>query len=206
MAKKECSKGHKYDSAIYGDNCPFCPSGDNTYVNNSGETSGTVGNFGTSGTELNSKDRTHIGGTSKPTSATIPMNENIKDNTPRGATVIRPASSNGSGISNGKKLVGLLITYSANPLGECFNIYEGRNYIGRDMTSDICLQSDSQISGRHFSILYRSIDNKFKFKDEQSSNGTFLNEVLEDDGELQSFDIIRVGNIRLIFIAIPQIN
>ena len=31
MAKKTCSRGHIYDSAIYGDNCPFCP---RTVVNN----------------------------------------------------------------------------------------------------------------------------------------------------------------------------
>lgn len=55
------------------------------------------------------------------------------------------------------------------------------------------------------SILYRSVDNKFKFRDEQSSNGTFINKELLDEGELQNYDIVRVGSTLFIFVAIPQI-
>ena len=69
---------------------------------------------------------------------------------------------------------------------------------------DICIP-DNEVSGKHFSILYRSADGKFKFKDEQSSNGTYLNEVLTDEGELSPFDTIRIVGTRLIFIAIPQL-
>ena len=36
MATKKCPNGHQYDSSIYGDNCPFCPSG-HTHVNNDSE-------------------------------------------------------------------------------------------------------------------------------------------------------------------------
>ena len=28
MATKKCPNGHIYDPNVYGDNCPFCPSGD----------------------------------------------------------------------------------------------------------------------------------------------------------------------------------
>jgi serine/threonine protein phosphatase PrpC len=79
-----------------------------------------------------------------------------------------------------------------------------KEFIGRDMPVDVCIP-DNEVSGKHFSILYRSADGKFKFKDEQSSNGTFLNEVLTDEGELSSFDVIKIGSTRLIFIAIPQL-
>ncbi|MDR2130904.1 MAG: FHA domain-containing protein [Odoribacteraceae bacterium] len=103
-----------------------------------------------------------------------------------------------------KKLVGFLVTYSATPNGEAFFIYEGRNYVGRDASADIRLSHDTQVSGIHLSILYRPVDKRFKFKDQQSSNATFVNEELMDEGELHNFDIIRIGNTRLIFIAIPQ--
>jgi hypothetical protein len=186
MAKKQCSRGHIYDSAIYGDNCPFCPS------QSSGGTTG--GNFGEK-TELNSEGRTQVGGTQSAV-PTIPMDSG------GGRTIIRPAQ--GGIASSGKKLVGLLVTYSTNPNGQVFNIFEGKNFIGRDMPVDICIP-DNEVSGKHFSILYRSADGRFKFKDEQSSNGTFLNEVLTDEGELTSFDVIRIGGTRLIFIAIPQL-
>ncbi len=205
MAKKECNKGHKYDSAIYGDNCPFCPSGDSTFVNDIGGTE-TSQNSGTSATELNNEGRTQVGRTGGQTGPTIPMGSHKKNDIPGGGTVIRPANGSNTSVANGKKLVGFLVTYDTTPLGECFHIYEGRNYVGRDLTSDICVSNDPQISGKHVSILYRSVDGKFKFKDEQSSNGTFLNNALEDEGELANFDVIKVGNTQLIFIAIPQIN
>jgi pSer/pThr/pTyr-binding forkhead associated (FHA) protein len=105
-----------------------------------------------------------------------------------------------------RKLVGFLVTYNRDPNGRSYNIYEGRNFIGRDQSCDICVPDDDQMSGRHMSILYRNVDDKFKFRDEQSSNGTFVNKELLDDGELQNYDIIRAGKTIFIFIAIPRIS
>lgn len=108
-------------------------------------------------------------------------------------------------VPPGRKLVGFLVTYNRTPLGKAFPVYEGRNYVGRDASCDIAVTDDNQMSGRHMSILYRSVDNKFKFRDEQSSNGTFINKELLDEGELQNYDIVRVGSTLFIFVAIPQI-
>ncbi len=105
----------------------------------------------------------------------------------------------------GRKLVGFLVTYNRNPLGRAFNIYEGRNVIGRDASCDIAIPDDNQMSGKHMSIRYLSGNNKFRFHDEMSSNGTYVNKELLDDGELQNYDIIRIGSTLFIFIAIPQI-
>ncbi len=199
MAKKTCSKGHIYDSSIYGDNCPFCPSqGSGTVVCENGGEAGGSGCAG--GTEVNQEGRTSIGGVST-NDPTIPLGGGIG-----GGTVIRSAAGTGNAATpSGKRIVGIIVTYDVLSTGQVHNIFEGRNYIGREVTSDICIQGDGQISGKHFSILYRPIDGKFKFKDEQSSNGTFVNEQLTDEGELSTFDIIRVGSTRLIFIAIPQL-
>jgi hypothetical protein len=203
MARKTCSKGHIYDSAIYGDNCPFCPS--ETVVNNNLGGGDTIGNY-RSGTEVNQEGdgRTQVGG-SATSGPTIPMGGGNYGGGVSGGTVIRPASGE-TGTPSGRKIIGLLVTYNTTSTGQVFNIYEGRNYIGRDVSSDISIQGDSQISGKHFSILYRVADGKFKFKDEQSSNGTFLNEILTDEGELNTFDVVRIGSTKLIFIAIPQIQ
>lgn len=122
-------------------------------------------------------------------------------------TVIRrPGMTPGMQQATGRRLVGFLVTYNRDPMGKAFNIYEGRNYIGRDASCDISVPDDSQMSGRHMSILYRTVDDKFKFRDEQSSNGTFVNKELLDDGELQNYDIIRAGSTLFIFIAIPKIG
>ena len=103
-----------------------------------------------------------------------------------------------------KKLTGFLVTYSLSPNGDFFPLYEGKNIIGRAESSTIVIQGDTGISERHLSILYRAVDRKFKFKDEQSSNGTFINEELIDDGELKNNDMIRIGTTRLLFMEIPQ--
>ena len=69
-------------------------------------------------------------------------------------------------MTEGRKLVGFLVCYNRYPNGKAFNLYEGRNYIGRDASCDICIPDDNQLSGRHMSIMYRNVDNKFKFRDE----------------------------------------
>ncbi|MDR1895233.1 MAG: FHA domain-containing protein [Prevotellaceae bacterium] len=123
-----------------------------------------------------------------------------------GGTVIQSTSLGKTNMTpTDKKLVGFLVTYSRLPNGEAFPVYEGRNYIGRSESSNICIQGDTKISGKHVAVVYRAIDRKFKFRDEQSSNGTFINEVLTDEGELNNGDIIGIGSTKLIFMVIPLI-
>jgi len=118
-----------------------------------------------------------------------------------GGTVILGPENSDEGR---KKLVGFLVTYSHLSNGEFFPLYEGRNFIGQSSSSNVCIKGDLSVSEKHLSILFRTVDRKFKFKDEQSSNGTFINEELIDEGELKNFDIIRIGTTQLIFMAIPQ--
>ena len=102
-----------------------------------------------------------------------------------------------------RKLIGFLVTYSNSPNGDFFPVYEGKNYIGRASSCHANIQGDSSISEKHMSILYRAVDCKIKFKDEQSSNGTYVNGELLDEGELKNFDKIRVGATQLLFMEIP---
>ena len=102
-----------------------------------------------------------------------------------------------------RKLTGFLVTYSNRTNGQFFPLYEGKNYIGRDAASHVNIQGDSSVSEKHLSILYRTVDRKFKFRDEQSSNGTFVNGELIDEGELKHNDMIRIGSTRLLFMEIP---
>jgi hypothetical protein len=144
-------------------------------------------------------------------------NSSGKENNPiierSGGTVIGgyPGGSNGSGINpeysdegNRRKLVGFLVTYTLDPNGIFFPLYEGRNYVGQSKDCNICIQGDNKISGKHFSILYRSVDMKFKFKDEQSTNGTWVNGVLCDEGTLSNHNLIQIGTTKLILLIIPQ--
>lgn len=216
MPKKVCPNGHIYDSAIYGDECPLCPKGTASMDNGShpmnfGQSSQAAGTQVTPPPVVGGMTGGHQPGNDDASGATVLRNrQNISQHQQGpaqpigGGTVIRQPQ--GAAAGKGRKLVGFLVTYNRNPQGKAYEIYEGKNYIGRDRSSDISIPDDNQMSSRHMSILYRNVDNKFKYRDEQSSNGTFVNKELSDEGELQNFDIIRLGNTVFIFIAIPQLG
>ncbi len=91
-----------------------------------------------------------------------------------------------------RKLVGWLVSYTVTPTGADFRLYEGRNSLGADPNSDIVVPNDPAVSARHLTLLYRA--DGFRFKDELSTNGTFVNEVMRDEGLLHDGDQIRVGS------------
>lgn len=100
---------------------------------------------------------------------------------------LRPAPQN-------RKLVGWLISYTLHPNGVDFRLYEGRNLLGSDPKCDILL-NDPKVSGHHLTILYRA--GQFIFRDELSTNGTFINGIMVNEGSLQDGDVIRVGDTEL---------
>ena len=221
MAKKTCPNGHIFDPNIYGDQCPLCPSQD--VAAGAGASSAPHTQIGGGAPAFGAPDmHTHIAGSggSAPVMPSMgagmpvagaqgPTMMRPGDAEPQGApahTVIRRPGQASGGSAPSRKLVGFLITYNRDPNGKAYNIYEGRNYIGRDASCDISVPDDDQMSGRHLSILYRGVDDKFKFRDEQSSNGTFINKELIDSGELENYDIIRAGSTIFIFLAIPRIS
>ena len=69
--------------------------------------------------------------------------------------------------------------------------------LGADNKCDIMI-SDSEVSGHHATILYRS--GKFKIKDEFSTNGTLIdgNEI-EDQTELEDGNTITLGKTDFLF-------
>lgn len=211
MAKKTCPNGHIFDPNIYGDQCPLCPTAVSSPASNFPKTQ--IG--GTPNVPPNPRMHTQVANNPSAQNSTTPaeaVGETIVrsgNSVPSGGkrTVIRHVGNPMSGANApSRKLVGFLITYNRDPNGRAYNIYEGRNFIGRDASCDISIPDDDQMSGKHLSILYRNIDDKFKFNDEMSSNGTFVNKQLLDNGELQNYDIIRAGSTIFIFLAIPKIS
>lgn len=194
MSVKTCPNGHKYDADIYGNNCPFCPAADSgTKINDSDDNpSGR--------TVVNSEG---FGGGERPT---VPVTPASGDAGGGGRTVIRSVNGTTVGPSDGgRHLVGLLVTYSHNPLGEVFKIYEGRNFIGRDATCDIPITADPHLSSRHLLILYREGEGVFWATDQDSSNGTYINgEFAGERIKIKTNDVIVIGATKLVFLAIPQ--
>ncbi len=97
-----------------------------------------------------------------------------------------------SSPSIGRKMVGWLVSFTVDSNGADFRLYEGRNLIGSDNSCDIIVRNDPAVSGHHLTILHRM--GHFKFKDELSTNGTFINDVFEEEGNLKDGDIIKMGD------------
>ena len=191
MATKKCINGHQYDASIYGDNCPFCPSHEATaMIPNGGSSSG---------------GETAVIGHEAPT---IPMNEGAGGGEfAGGGTVIRRADGQPmtGGAGGKKKLVGVLISYSVDPMGEVYKIYEGRNIIGRAPACDIAIPSDENMSGQHLLILYVEAEGIVWAEDQKSSNGTYINGKFSRGMiELHTNDQIVIGGTKFIFFQIPR--
>lgn len=195
MATKKCSNGHLYDPSIYGDKCPFCPSStESTKVNgkfNEDHSTKVIGEDDANQTET-------IG---------IDGNDGIG-----GGTVIRhlgETTTGATGITQNRRLVGLLVSYSAKSTGEVYKVYEGRTTIGRDRTCDIPFPNDSHMSAKHLLIQYVEAKGAFRAQeyDKGSANGTYVNGkvyVLGDVIDLQNNDVIVVGGTKFIFLEIPE--
>ncbi len=195
MATKKCANGHLYDPSIYGDKCPFCPSSAGaTKVNNEFQEG--------SGTKV-------IGGDEPQPTATVGIGNN---DVAGGATVIRHVGGTATGetnIGNNRRLVGLLVSYSAVPTGEVYKVYEGRTTIGRDRTCDIPFPNDSHMTARHFLIQYVEAKGAFRAQefDKGSANGRYVKGqvyVLGDVIDLKNNDVIVIGGTKFIFLTIPE--
>jgi hypothetical protein len=94
-----------------------------------------------------------------------------------------------------RKIVGWIISYTIDPFGVDYRIFEGNNLIGRDPSNSIILANESTISSKHATLLYRA--GKFWIKDEMSANGSFLNGQemeIQKAYELKDNDVLRLGN------------
>lgn len=195
MATKKCANGHLYDPAIYGDKCPFCPSPTGSTKVNTDFQEGL-------GTKV-------LGGDERKPTETIDINGN---DAAGGATVIRHVGGTATGetgVSENRRLVGLLVSYSANPTGEVYKVYEGRTTIGRDRTCDIPFPNDSHMSAKHLLIQYVEAKGAFRAQeyDKGSANGSYVNGqvyVLGDVIDLKNNDVIVIGGTKFIFLTIPE--
>jgi hypothetical protein len=203
---KKCNNGHFYKEDLNA--CPYCPGGkpagnsnaggdlDKTMIPGvgggsdsaktevfgntslSGEQTKVFGG-GNSGASAAPKDlgRTFIGG--------VTDSEEVDDSGKKIETAPRSA----------RRIVGWIISYTLDPMGVDYRIYEGSNTIGRNPGNTITITKDVTISGEHVNILFRQ--GKFYIKDKMTANGTYLDgEELEVEKAYQMVDgnEIRIGD------------
>ena len=100
---------------------------------------------------------------------------------------------------------GWLVCINGATKGTDYRIYQGYTYIGRDPAQNqIAIPDDHVSSVPSARILYEETSRKFYINETNGArNPVYLNEKLFDGRvELQPYDIIRLGNTRLLFVPL----
>lgn len=193
---QQCAKGHYFKEEL--SECPYCPKGsagagadDKTKVQGGGHES----------TSLSDKTQVFGGGGDLTPQAPVSVNPPVKRDLNK--TFIQEVEEVKEGgevkevVHNRatRKIVGWLISYSLDPMGIDYRLYEGNNTIGRTPGNDMTIAGDPSISGHHATILFKK--GNFYLKDEMAANGTFINDDEIQVGqphEIKDGDTLRFGN------------
>jgi hypothetical protein len=128
----------------------------------------------------------------------------------RAATKVDPQSGGSSDAERhaggGRRLMGILTTYTWSRLGTLCKVYDGRNYAGsgavaanNNMLCDIHVPEDGSMSAAHFLVLFQG--SKVIISDERSTNGTYVNgEQIDTRGvDLPDGAVIKAGATVFVF-------
>lgn len=184
----KCENGHSY--TVESTHCPYCPP--KTIIDRISP--GVVGNSMSNSNEKTIIDNSppQLNPNSQSSDSTVLVSPEVKLKQGNPFIHNSPVTPQGR-----RKLVGWLVTFDLNPLGDDFKLYSGRNTIGRSIGCDIVIKSPS-ISEKHSVILFRENDNKIFIDDLLSSNGTFLNGVIVDEkAPIKNDDEIKLGDVTL---------
>lgn len=113
-----------------------------------------------------------------------------------------PAQSQEPANNNPQPVVGWLVCTEGSCFGRSFNLYCGKNFIGRSADMDVCLAGDATVSRvRHAIIIYEPKERKFFAQPGDSHELFYLNEnVVLSSAELADRDVITIGKTSLVFV------
>jgi hypothetical protein len=207
---KQCSNGHFYKDNLQ--ECPYCPPSKGNSVN-----SGKSSDLEKTMLESDAKDaektifddddlnKTQVMGdlSSSGKSGNAPLQEEFDPS--KTHVMIPPSEKQGDSGDNEitratRKIVGWLISYTIDPMGRDYRLYEGRNTIGKGMNNSIIITNDPAISSNHLMLLYNN--SNYYISDEMSGNGTKINGEFirpKDAINLNDGDLIEIGHTVLKF-------
>jgi len=225
MAMKQCESGHVYDDTK-NTNCPYCSGRINLGVARPFGESQQLGQpkapafpktmpLAGMATDRETTDvpKFDLPNTSPPLSPVIPSAPSF---TPS-ATSVDIGSSGNSGIMATSSMkattalnagetgivpvVGWLICVDGEKKGKDFRICNGKNYVGRMRSNDICLDFDDTISKESNAIIsFDDRNKKFFIQPGESKNNIYVNnELLLVPVQLKGNEIIELGRTKLFF-------
>lgn len=125
-----------------------------------------------------------------------------------GSPVRRPQNAEGVTVGVMPKkfhidpVVGWLVCIEGKERGRDYRIYSDRNFLGRSDAMRICIKGDDTISREKHSIInFDARHNRFYIAPGEGRGNTYVNDapVLEAI-ELKAWDIIEVGETKLVFV------
>ena len=101
-----------------------------------------------------------------------------------------------------KPVTGWLVCTSGTNLGRSFNLYTGKNFIGRDESNDICLAGDRSVSRyKHAVVAYEPIQRRFYAAAGDAHELFYLNgDAVLSSVLLTDRDVIKIGETELVFV------
>ena len=101
-----------------------------------------------------------------------------------------------------RPVVGWLVCIEGSDYGKSFNLYGGKNFIGRSAEMDICLANDITVSRiKHATIIYEPRQRVFFAQPGESHELFYVNgSVVLVNTELKDRDVIAIGRSTFVFV------
>lgn len=197
MNLQRCASGHFYDAEKYAA-CPYCNGGAAEAAGNLTQPDSGIA------TVAESYDDKMPGGGVNTVLETIPgmqttePDENIVKELQKEAKTI---SYFGNAIGK-EPVVGWLVCIEGQHFGEDFRLKTGRNCIGRTAGMDVMLSGEKSVSReKHTVVVYEPKANRFFIQPGEATELAYLNdEVVLQVMSLKPYDIITLGDVRLMFV------
>ncbi len=190
MADKRCANGHFIDESW--DICPYCPP-----EPGASDVPVVRPRFENPRTEY-SPARQAPEPPRRPTAAGATPARSMAEPVERTVAAVKIDAQS----QTKRYVVGWLIGLNTSARGESYPVRMGRNVLGRDRRSDVCV-NDDQASAHHADLVFRPDERRFILMDHNSTNGTYVNEAeIEPRRDLQSEDIIRIGSHKFLFLPL----
>lgn len=103
-----------------------------------------------------------------------------------------------------KPVVGWLVCLSGEHKGRDFRLVQGKNFIGRDVSMDICLEHEKTVSReKHALIVYEPMHHEYLIQSGESRELTYVNDkVVLESTVLHAMDEVLVGQVKLMFVPL----
>lgn len=210
MKLERCPNGHFYDSAKYGDSCPYCAALQQTDaapkpaapVKAEAEEQAVV------------PASAPVIATNQAATPVEAVSQSPKQPSPQTelpAKIVQEVSE--QPVKKQKKatpterkrnqpVVGWLVCIKGVYRGESFTLKAGRNFIGRNADMDVCLQEDNSIAGdKQAAIIYEPRSRQFILMPGDVHELCYINnEVALSNTSIKAYDVLDIGDTSLLLI------